>query len=182
MINPAMPDWMAALFAPFLPQKSTAPPFVPAFDTVELISAHAMPGSGQILNTAYYVTRETAVALMGKFHAQRIEEHPEEVTSDGGVVTIAGDPGDVGKPAVQRFLIFPVGSMLKDAYGNTVGATPVEIRMEAGLLANCYVRLPEADLPAQTLTIGWPPQSILALSAAERDAWAMLRAAAGFAT
>lgn len=182
-LNSALPDWMAALLAQWLPQVPPFTPLVPEFETVELLSAHALPGSGQILNTSYYVTQATAVQLMDRFRAQRIIEIPAPgLSSDGGVVTIAGDVADVGKPAIERHLIFPVGSFLKDAYGNIAGATPQALDIEAGLLADYFRRMPEAQLPPQVLTIGWPPQSVTALSAAERDSWAMLRQRAGFAS
>ena len=179
-LNPALPDWMARLFAPFMPQVPPFEPLIPQFDTVELVSTKA--GTMILPNTNYYVTQDTALKLMARFRAQRIEERAAPARSpDGGVITIAGDPGDVGKPAIERYLIFPAGSFMKDAYGNTVGSNSQQIEIEAGLLADYFVRMPETQLPPQALIIGWPPQSVTALSAAERDAWSALRRLAGFA-
>src|SRR4051812_28345176 len=97
-----MPEWWLKLFAPMLPQPLPFDPFIPAFDTVQLQS---LSTGNRIVNPEYYPTLDTATKLMAKFRANHIIE-TSEATPDGAVIAIAGDPADVGKPAVERFLVF----------------------------------------------------------------------------
>lgn len=169
--------WQELLFAAFLPQKTGAIPFVPEFDLVQDVSVftgvHVLP------NSRAYATEATARALMQKFGANRIEVRDDPTNLGGGHVVIAGDPADVNKPAKQRFLIFAPGTALKAGDGSVVAIARTQFEVNAGMLADCYARTPEADHPELIGTTGWPPRPWLILSSAEQNAWAMLRGAAG---
>lgn len=172
-----MEDWQIKLYAPWLPQKTAAVPFVPAFETVADISVYT--GTNILSNSKMYVTAATAQKLMEKFGALRIEAREDPTNVGGGHVAIGGDAADVGKPAKQRVLIFGAWTPLKSGNGVVVGYSQRPFEINAGFLAACYERTPEADHPETVGSEGWPPRPITYLSAAEQDAWAMLRVAAG---
>lgn len=116
-----------------LPEPVKAPqpkPFVPTFETPPtLVNPY---GGTERLNPAYFATEETALAIMDRFGGVSVFQKP---LTFGGGYTLT--PPSAGQWTVR----------FEDYAGK-----PVEIN--AGLLADYFVRGPEADYP------GWAEQGV----------------------
>ncbi len=132
------------------------------------------------LNDTYYATAESAQVIANKFGATRVASVLDPVTMDGYNTFTSGP--DKGKPAFQRFVVFPVGALIKDSGGNVIGQVQVTFQVNAGVLADFYRRNPERTFPSTTYVYGFPPQVYRKLSIAEQFVWSLLKDLANQAT
>ena len=142
-------------------------PFVPSYEDVVIYSP--LSTVAQPANNTYFATADCAAALMTKFGATTVELAPS-INNQGGQYVYRSGPF-VGQAAVYRMLVFPVGTFLKNAKGETAGSVEAEFRVNAGVLAGFYTRNPEADFPAQHSFTGYPPVPYTYLSHAEQGVW-----------
>lgn len=144
--------------------------FVPSFESVDVYSP--LSNVPQNANPRYFATDETAKVVMEKFGATNIELAPA-INNIGGLYILNKGPF-AGQGAVYRMLVFPIGTLLRDAGGNIAGAVQAEFRINAGILADEYVRNPEALFPEQHFITGYPPVQGKYLSNAEQGVWRLL--------
>lgn len=149
-------------------------PFLPTFEQVQVFSP--LSTQPQIANPRYFATQETAEFLSTRFGSIAVELAPA-INNLGANYILAAGPFK-GQGAVYRMLVFPVGTFLKNGSGSVDGSVQAEFRINAGILADEYVRNPEADFPAQHFIYGYPPVEGKYLSNAEQGVWKILHQAA----
>lgn len=151
------------------PKVEVSKDFVPGYHNVKVESGwfNGAPQHISDANPKYFVTDATALVLLVKFGAERIEL--EDAIWNLGAHYVEQTEDGVGKRAVYRILVFKPGTILRDAHGEIFTRTRVEIRVNAGDLADEYTRAPEKDFPAQS----FPGQKPF-LSNAEQGAWKLL--------
>jgi hypothetical protein len=143
--------------------------FVPSFEKPFQISRLY----GKILpkvpiNDTYYATDNTALEIARRFGGSRVFLVPDPWTPD------SSNWFPDGTPAAQRYVVFPVGAILKNETGDPIGQVKAEFQVNAGILADYYRRIPEQKFPATDVVIGYPPVIQHRLSNAEQNVWNVL--------